>query len=101
MKLADNPNLRIVFVDKIHSQFIMNLLEEAQQRNGFKTYLEVQNLPHGKDILRARPKVCSPGVDDVHFRLPGIMDMCIEAWMTLVGGEGLWAKGTKQYVIPN
>ncbi len=102
VKPSSLPDLRILGVNNIYEAFLSQLLKQCQVRNGFldlDAAALVASPPYGKDLLRARFRSgrCSPQVDDIHFRLPGITDLAVEAWMQGVASWGLWEDGQPQH----
>jgi len=115
VKLEDYPDLRVVSITGIYEGWLSNLLMQAEVRLGFKDWKSIKeesritaaqatkNKPLGyvqQDLVRAHPQHCAPFGADVHYRMPGMTDMAIEAWMSLAA-TGLWTGTTSGTIIGN
>ena len=70
-------NLRIVFVDNIYQGLLHNQLSAAVRDNGFGYKVD-------PDDYGAKFANCSAGSSDIHYRLPGLPDMAINMWLSLL-----------------
>ena len=69
--------LKIVFIDNIYQGLLHNQLVEAVKTNGFDYKVHV-------DDYNAKFANCSMGSSDIHYRLPGIPDLAINMWLSLL-----------------
>jgi hypothetical protein len=72
----DLRHLKVARVDKMYEGVMFSQLQAAYKEKGFQ--------PLNPPDYKAKFEKCGPADSDVHYRLPGIPDNAIQAWLSFI-----------------